>query len=263
MLKLPLSLRPKKETEFVRLGKANDGGYVVPANAVKESDLLLSFGLDDDWSFEKDFYKTGNKNIIICDGSVNFNFWVKKIIKDIIQIFRFEVSVKKIFIDLLQAFKYYIFFNKKKINHLKKFLASENFEILSLKKKNQITLRDLVEKKNYNSILLKIDIEGNEYRILDELIKYQNLFSSLVIEFHNCDLFLKKIENFISEFKLELVHIHVNNFGDLRKDFFPTVIEMTFSKDAYNRNRNNFQFPNLKIDQPNNPKEKDLKINFF
>ena len=57
MLKLPLIFRPEKESNFVRLGRNNDGGYIVPVDAAKDSNLLLSFGLDDDWSFEKDFYE--------------------------------------------------------------------------------------------------------------------------------------------------------------------------------------------------------------
>jgi len=49
MLELPIIFRPEKETNFVRLGRNNDGGYIVPVDAAKDSSLLLSFGLDDDW----------------------------------------------------------------------------------------------------------------------------------------------------------------------------------------------------------------------
>ena len=69
---------------------------------------------------------------------------------------------------------------------------------------------------------------------------------------------------FVKNFKLDLVHIHVNNFGDIRKDNFPTVIEMTFSKNIYNKNRkDNFEFPNKKLDQPNDPNKKDLEVKFI
>ena len=75
---------------------------------------------------------------------------------------------------------------------------------------------------------------------------------------------MKKIEKFVKNFKLDLVHIHVNNFGDIRKDNFPTVIEMTFSKNIYNKNRkDNFEFPNKKLDQPNDPNKKDLEVKFI
>ena len=79
MLELPLIFRPEKETNFVRLGRNNDGGYIVPVDAAKDSNLLLSFGLDDDWSFEKDFYEINHNQIIVCDASVNFNYWIRSL----------------------------------------------------------------------------------------------------------------------------------------------------------------------------------------
>ena len=41
---------------LIRLGKKNDGGYLVSKNDIDKSDLLLSLGIYDDWSFENDFY---------------------------------------------------------------------------------------------------------------------------------------------------------------------------------------------------------------
>ena len=113
MLKLPLIFRPEKESNFVRLGRNNDGGYIVPVDAAKDSNLLLSFGLDDDWSFEKDFYEINHNQIIVCDASVNFNYWIKKFIKNIVNIFRFKITLSKFVKDLIIFFKFYSFFLKK------------------------------------------------------------------------------------------------------------------------------------------------------
>jgi len=38
-----------------------------------------------------------------------------------------------------------------------------------------------------------MDIEGGEYRILDNLIKHQDKICGIVIEFHDIDLHLEKI----------------------------------------------------------------------
>ena len=111
---------------------------------------------------------------------------------------------------------------------------------------------------------MKVDIEGNEYRVLDQIIKYQAQLSGLVIEFHNCDLMYEKIKSFIEELELSLVHIHVNNFGIITKDGFPAVLELTFSPNKYNSKRREDEnnFPMEFLDQPNNKDEKDFDISF-
>ena len=58
--------KPKKEYELTRLGKKNDGGYLVGIQTVKESQYLISFGIRDDWSFEKDFLKKNFVKAICC-----------------------------------------------------------------------------------------------------------------------------------------------------------------------------------------------------
>ena len=58
-------------------------------------------------------------------------------------------------------------------------------------------MTSIFERIKSNKIFLKIDIEGSEYRILDDLIRYQDLIKGLVIEFHNIDLHMEKILNFI------------------------------------------------------------------
>ena len=105
---------------------------------------------------------------------------------------------------------------------------------------------------------------GNEYRILDQIIKYQDQLTGLVIEFHNCDLMFEKIKLFIEKLNLDLVHIHVNNFGILTKEGFPTVLELTFSPKKYNskRSENDNNFPKRSIDQPNNKIHEDIDIVF-
>ena len=59
-------LKPIIVKNLFRLGRKEDGGYVVDKDVIKKSDTLLSFGLGSDWSFETD-YLLNNKNGKVYD----------------------------------------------------------------------------------------------------------------------------------------------------------------------------------------------------
>ena len=48
-------LKPYLCKDLKRLGRNQDGGYVVSLNSVINSNYLISFGLGLDWSFELDY----------------------------------------------------------------------------------------------------------------------------------------------------------------------------------------------------------------
>ena len=77
---------------------------------------------------------------------------------------------------------------------------------------------------------IKIDIEGSEYRILEEILHYQKNFTGIVIEFHDVDLHLRKIVNFVENLQLTLVHIHPQNPAFVTDSNIPTQIELSFAK---------------------------------
>ena len=71
-------LKPKYNYDLIRLGKDFDGGYLVGENSVRGADYLISFGINEDWSFEKDF-KSRNKDVkIYCyDDRISKKFLIK------------------------------------------------------------------------------------------------------------------------------------------------------------------------------------------
>ena len=109
--------------------------------------------------------------------------------------------------------------------------------------------------------ILKIDIEGSEYRILDGIIANHKKLSGLVIEFHDCDINLSKIERFIENFDLKLVHIHANNHGlvDLDKKI-PLALELTFSKYCELNDQLNLPHP---LDMRNGNNREEINIEFL
>lgn len=129
---------------------------------------------------------------------------------------------------------------------------------------NLIDLNTVFNRVNSNKIFLKIDIKGSEYRILEDLIKYQNNISGLVIEFHNIDLRMQRILEFIKNLNLKLIHIHGQNSGG--KDYLdingdPIQIELTFS--SYSEFKHIDRCIPHELDQPSDSRYKDTDLKFM
>jgi len=128
---------------------------------------------------------------------------------------------------------------------------------------NLISFDDTLNKFEKFPIFLKIDIEGSEYRILDDIIKNQNKFCGLISEFHSVDLHKTRIIKFIKELNMNLVHIHGQNIGNksyIDKDGDPTQIEMTFSVSKNNID-DEPELPHS-LDQPADRRYKEVNLIF-
>ena len=263
-MKLPNFLCPKYRCELIRLGKKNDGGYAISKKSLEDSKFIFGFGLSDDWSFEKDYKKLSGAKIICYDLSVNGKYWLIRFCKDLINMFFLRKGIFDSFERFITYFRYKIFFDGKITIHERKIIAPIDQSIHEVNQSDITDLNQILSGKDNFNFFLKVDIERHEYRILDQIIKHQDRLTGLVIEFHDCDLHVEKIKNFIDMFKLQLVHIHVNNYGDINAFGFATTIELTFSPQSYNitREKNDNQFPVIGLDQPNNKNRQDELIIF-
>lgn len=68
--KLPRIFQPFYCPDLVRLGKSNDGGYLVNSKDIVKAQRLLSFGIGTDWSFEQDFVAINDCAVDSYDASV-------------------------------------------------------------------------------------------------------------------------------------------------------------------------------------------------
>ena len=247
-MSLPIEFKPKKNFSLIRLGRDNDGGYLIGFNSIKSAKTLISFGILDDCSFENDFKKNNPVGIFCFDLTNYKSYWIRRIYNDIgASIYNFNFSFLK---TIKRYFEFKSFFKDK-----------DNF----LYKKNLIkgSLKEIIESTKIiqKPFFIKIDIEGSEYRLLNEIIFYQDHLTGLVIEFHDVDLHQEKILEFINNFNLELTHIHPNNFGLKDDNGDPKVIEMTFEKIPLIKKGTN-KLPN-ELDQPCDSKSKEIELNFL
>ena len=243
---------------LVRVGSANDGGYVVPLNAIHSADALLSFGLSHDWTFERDFKNRNPRAIIHCyDHTVMvlsaFQYSMGQLARFLL---RFDLRY------LRRAFAwldYMAFFRGDKIHFRQR--------IWHNRENNSVTVADTFRRLPGAQVFVKIDIEGSEYRILDDLLDHSENILAFVIEFHDVDIVTERFNALIGKIKNDffIVHIHGNNLGGLTPFNFPIAPEITFLNKRFFSaapppSRSKYPVPGL--DSPNYPGFPDIAFEF-
>ena len=153
---------------------------------------------------------------MLFDGSVDEQFWENEKKLAIIKLKKLS----------FQKFLRYFFIKRNFINFfiiklISKFIYNNSGKFITF---NEALSFSTVN----NDLFFKIDIEGSEYDILEDILANQKKLVGLAIEFHQCNKYLNVIKSFVSRFKLELVHIHANNYDDLTSFSIPESIETTF-----------------------------------
>ena len=253
---LPKVFKPRFSYNLLRIGSRHDGGYLVEKNSLLTAKSLLSFGISDNWEFEKHFLNTNRIPLKAFDHTIDLLVLFRNVITAFVKIFlniRAPLSSIKSFSRRVYAlWDYKIFFrNQRTLRHI----------MVGYSGKNAMSLDEIlsVEKLHF-PVFLKCDIEGWEYRILDQIVAHSDKLSGLIVEFHDIDLHSDRIKKFIENFPLTLVHTHANNFGGYDNGNDPLVVEMTFSS-APCKTGETASIPHPE-DTPNNPHESDLPLTF-
>ena len=225
--KLPEILWPSACEGLQRLGRDYDGGYLVNITDVQSSDFLVSCGIYDDWSFEQDFLVAASQrssipSLIALDPTVGKGFFWRRVQRSLPRVLKPKLVLR----DIAKLVDYYTFFDDKARIHLRKYVGAPHLNnSVSLE---HLTLSRFANKKGF----LKVDIEGSEYRVFEELLSIQHVIQGLAIELHDVDLHLPKICEFVKNFELRLVHVHPNNYGGVDRNGIPLVLELTFSRNV-------------------------------
>ncbi len=258
---LPEFLKPfhLENDHLTRIGPRLDGGYVVDKRLIHQTNVIITCGLNDDWEFEKNFLKS-NKNcrVIAFDHTVDRKFWVNRFKKDIKHFFLLKkIRLRKI-LGIFKYLDYIKFFEEKNKHNILK-ISTENID------NKEITISKILQ--DQDNVILKVDIEGDEYKILNEIISNSKKINSLIIEFHNIHQHMDSIREFIDNSEiLKLIHIHGNNFAGKNSDGDPNVLELTFiniNKIKLELIKTKKSYPLKNLDYKNTHRKDDFLLKFY
>ena len=243
-------LHPVACNSLVRMGSENDGGYVVPLDAVNTADALLSFGLAHDWTFESHFARYRADAVIHCyDHTVSYNTVLAYSSGQLLR-----AAARLSSRHLRNAFRwidYPLFFHGGRKHFRQRVWRDRDG--------NSATVEDTFDRlPKAARVFMKVDIEGSEYRILDDLLKRSANITALAIEFHDVDIVPELFNSFIEKIKRDfyIVHIHGNNLGGSAPFHFPAAPEITFLNKSFFASPpspSQRTYPIAELDRPNYP----------
>ena len=244
-------LKPTPASDMTRLGNLKDGGYVVSVSSIESAQILVSFGLGTNITFERDaLIKNPNLDVKIFDHTVSkpTAFGLFRLL--VASFLNRNTSLFKDGFSLLQTYK------NKRIHHFRKRIVAQekNYGEMSVSK----VFQDIVSKP----VFLKVDIEGDEFQILSDILKVRKKLTGLVIEFHDSEKNYDEIIRFVQILAtdMRLVHFHGNNFSSINSLGLPEVFELSFisSKDFRESNKE-LKLPLTFLDARNAPKREDFE----
>lgn len=276
------SFKPKFLNDLVRVGRAFDGGYVVNERSIHISQYLLSLGVNNDWSFEAEFLRRNPSLKVLCfDHSVSKRIFLNKMLDAWNEIFSmgflflvlsFNVrGIRQRLSDLKYCTKIY--------HGLSSFLAQANVSLCSMgvsseKSRRFVTLVDAFqmispEALRENSVFIKMDIEQSEFRVLPDLLRFEQYINGMVVEFHDLDILWANFSEVMNELRahFEITHMHGNNYeGLIPNSRTPKCLEVTFLKKSLIREerpaREDVTYPIPALDRPNDRSVEDYPLVF-
>lgn len=164
--------------------------------------------------------------------------------------------------DMISTFFGYKKYFNGKIKHFRQRVWNRNDSI------HDVTIAEIFSRQNdNNSIMLKMDIEGAEYRVIQDVMVFHNKIPVMAIEFHDTgplrETFVRNINLILEQY--DLVHLHGNNYVGIAPDGLPDVLEITFLHKKYNTddvNEYREKLPLRGLDVPNNPNKPDYILEF-
>jgi hypothetical protein len=253
-------LNPFLVNDLVRYGKDGDGGYLVPDSIIKQIDAVLSFGLATDWSFEEQLSRLReNIPIHVYDHTVGSKTYYRSAKNAFTKLLVGRTTFRDLQNRLRTYSGYKHFFVEPRRHYRQRIFNRED-------NPNDATL-DIAFNRlgNARHVLLKMDIEGAEYRLIPILPRFAERIDLLAIEFHETEplrfVFESAMQSLLEQFVI--VHLHANNIAGIASDGLPEALEVTLVNKRHSvigARRDSLPIPEL--DQPNDPLRPDYRLRF-
>ena len=237
-LKNLIKIRRVNKHSFIRIGKPNDGGYIMLDNFQKGGGIAYSFGIANDVSWDYDMVQRGY------------------------EIFMYDMTINA------------LPFQHPNFHFFKQGIGGSKNEVEALDTLENFIERNTHQ--NNQHMILKMDVEGAEWDFLTSVSSNTlNQFDQIVFEFHNITQpknsaqMEKTIEAFKKLNKTHTpVHIHGNNHSSFLNiggiGIFPNVPEITYVKNEnYEFEDDDEIFLPIPLDQPNHWKLKDIPLGYW
>ena len=218
---LPSQLRPRHISDIVRIGPLNDGGYYIAERSLAATSHLLSLGLSDDWRFEADFLSRTGVGVTAYDHTVDRGYFARRRIRRLGQ----GMSPSRKLPPARSTYSYRdyrVFFSSVDRNHIRAKIGHPE---------QSVSLGSAIDSiSGLEMIYLKCDIEGWEWRSIHELASRSPRLTGLVIEFHDVDLHLQRLMNFVEQMHdFAVIDLQVNNYTGLSPSGIPEVVEISMA----------------------------------
>jgi hypothetical protein len=204
-------LRPLPVRGKMRLGRNLDGGYIIYEKALTATDVLVSYGIGWETSFEEHFNALTGKRVLMFDPTMFNNYLVDlKFVRRLIAGFRMKELRE--YLGRIKAWP------GKRAAWKKKGIFFFNEGLAVSKTGKYDTFQQHVKRFSLRRqrILLKIDIEGAEYEIFrgEEVYRHLENVNQIIIEFHDLKDRLRQVQQILYRLgdAFEVIHIHGNNW---------------------------------------------------
>lgn len=177
LLKKDFFINADCEIPNIRLGGLY-GGWVISPKYVNADSIIYSFGVGTDISFDIELIDKFSVNVYAFDPTPSSIDWVNsQKITSKFKFYNFGISNSDGYL------KFYLPKNESHVSHsvVKSDHLLEKFLEVPVK-----SITSIMSYLNHNFIdIMKMDIEGAEYEVIDDLIKNKVFPNQLLIEFHH------------------------------------------------------------------------------